>query len=149
MSEKKYQDKQFLIEEYKNTDRSLKDMGELCGVADRTISYWCDKHDIETKPSGGERPIPRFYTELESSASAGYETIRTKHNRTDYRVKLHRLLAVAEYGFDEVKDMTVHHKNGIKWDNRAENIELLPNSKHAKLHAEEQRENGNPFWEQR
>lgn len=35
-------------------------------------------------------------------------------------VRIHRLVAVAEYGIDYVNDWSdyhVHHKNGIKWDN--------------------------------
>ena len=53
---------------------------------------------------------------------------------TGNQVKVHRLVAVAEYGFDAVKDKEVHHKNGIKWDNRPENLELLNHKQHMKKH---------------
>jgi len=33
--------------------------------------------------------------------------------------------------------MEVHHRNGIKWDNRPENIELKETTDHRKHHAEE------------
>lgn len=50
---------------------------------------------------------------------------------------VHRLLAIAKYGPDIVKDKHVHHKNGIRWDNRPENIGLLDPSEHSKLHYEQ------------
>jgi len=60
----------------------------------------------------------------------------------DAPVYVHRLLAVSEYGFDAVKNKEVHHKNGIKWDNRPENIELLTVEEHRQLEADK-KYNGN------
>jgi len=57
-------------------------------------------------------------------------------------VLVHRLLAVAEYGYEEVCDNVVHHKNGIKWDNRPSNIEVMGRSEHSKLHAEMDKQKG-------
>lgn len=52
-------------------------------------------------------------------------------------VAVHRLLAVAEHGFDAVgPDVDVHHSNGVPWDNRPSNIELIDKGKHAALHNE-------------
>jgi len=51
-------------------------------------------------------------------------------------VLVHRLLAVAEYGYENVCDNVIHHKNGIRWDNRPDNIEVMTRSEHSKLHAE-------------
>lgn len=50
------------------------------------------------------------------------------------RVLVHRLLAVAEWGFDAVVGKHVHHKNHIRWDNRPENIEPLDPSEHIRKH---------------
>jgi hypothetical protein len=47
---------------------------------------------------------------------------------------VHRLLAVAEFGADAVADKVVHHKNGIPWDNRPDNIELLDRAEHSRHH---------------
>lgn len=49
-------------------------------------------------------------------------------------VRVHRLLAVSEYGLSELKGKEVHHKNGIKWDNRPENLEIMTKEEHASHH---------------
>jgi len=49
-------------------------------------------------------------------------------------VRLHRLLAVALYGFEAVAGRQVHHANRIPWDNRPENLRLLTPSEHSRLH---------------
>jgi len=53
------------------------------------------------------------------------------------RLYVHRLLAVAEFGFETVNGMHVHHRNSLPWDNRPENLELLTNSEHRSLHEAE------------
>lgn len=50
----------------------------------------------------------------------------------------HRLLAVAWFGVDEVDNKVVHHVNGIPWDNREGNLELLTSEEHGRIEAEKQ-----------
>lgn len=52
----------------------------------------------------------------------------------DDEVFVYRLLAVAEYGFDAVCDHDVHHINGIRWDTRPDNIEVLTPEEHQARH---------------
>lgn len=49
-------------------------------------------------------------------------------------VYVHRLLAVAEYGFDAVCDNVVHHINGLPYDNRHSNIAVMTQSDHVTQH---------------
>jgi hypothetical protein len=68
----------------------------------------------------------------------GYEQFAA-NNET---VLHHRLLAIVEYGFDEVMDNCVHHKNEIKWDNRVENISLMSRDEHQSYHINQRQNEG-------
>lgn len=51
-------------------------------------------------------------------------------------VLVHRLVKLAEVGFDALKDRDVHHRNTIKWDNRPSNLELIDRGEHTRRHKE-------------
>ena len=50
------------------------------------------------------------------------------------RIDEHRLIAIKYWGEDAVRGKDVHHKNGIKSDNRIENLELIDRSEHTRNH---------------
>lgn len=79
---------------------------------------------------------PRFGT-----LKSGYEEWSDSLRGDRTRVRVHRLLAVAEYGFDAVRGMVVHHGSEshlpeaeIPWANWGGNIELMTNRDHTKHH---------------
>jgi hypothetical protein len=132
--------------------KSLREIGRENDVSHKTISYWFEKFDLPKRGVGGELPWVPLRTESENSESAGYtkwrHSVDYEDGKVDHRVSVHRLLAVAEYGFDAVVDMHVHHKNRIKWDNRGKNIKLLDSSEHIKHHHDEGVYDGNEFWKE-
>lgn len=67
------------------------------------------------------------------ASSLRYEVVQSPEGE----VRLHRLVAVAEYGFEAVAGQQVHHANRIPWDNRPENLLVLSPSEHSRLHAAE------------
>ena len=67
----------------------------------------------------------------------GYERFQTKVHGEKMSFAHHRLIAVAEHGFDALKGNVVHHKNGIPWDNRPENLEVMDQGDHVREHMEE------------
>jgi hypothetical protein len=70
----------------------------------------------------------------------GYMEWVTDDQGTTYRVREHRLLAVAKFGFEAVVDMDVHHIDGHKFHNTLANIELLTKSEHGTRHVTMRRE---------
>lgn len=128
-----------LVEMYHEYRWSTEQIAKKYDVTPKTIRKTLDKYNIESRDVGelvsqGLKSMPpSIYTERR-----GYVVTkqRTDNNKSG-KVYLHRLLAVAEYGVNAVKDMDVHHKNGIPWDNRPKNIQLLDKSTHGRHHTNE------------
>jgi hypothetical protein len=97
------------------------------------VKRWLRNHGIQRTMQEGAKihslkqpPCHRWHN--------GYEQIVTSVNGQQEGVQIHRLVAVAEWGFDAVKDKVVHHRNGVKWDNRAENLRPMDNGEHTSHH---------------
>jgi len=134
MSDKGYRDEETLRELY-NSGMKQSDIAQRFGVEQGTISDWMSKHGIETRDSTKmvhevkRKQPPYFGTDMD-----GYERVENGFKDERYTVLVHRLLMVAEHGYDNVKDSVVHHKNGVKWDNRPENLELMDLAEHTSQH---------------
>lgn len=114
---------------------SIRDVTDEMGTSGRVLRKRMDECGIETRGKSEavaihERRKPAEFV----TYPFGYEMWRNKHNGTKHNVLVHRLLAVAEWGFEAVCDKHVHHKDKIPWDNRPENLELMSSSEHAKHH---------------
>lgn len=133
--------------------KSLREIGEENDVSHKTISYWFEKFDIPKRGVGGELPWVPVRTMPENSQSSGYfrwvtHVYDDNGDRKKHYINVHRLVAVAEHGVDAVNGMDVHHENGIKWDNRPENLELMEPGEHTKKHHEQGDYDGNEFWKE-
>jgi len=118
-----YRDPDQLREDYHQKELNLREMAEKYGCSLSTVSDWMNNHGIEA------RPHPQILINHE-----GYEYFQDKKNGDRKRIKHHRLLAVAEYGIKAVKDNDVHHKNGIRWLNYPENLEVMSHDEHMRMH---------------
>jgi len=134
MTDTRYQDAEWLHEQYHGKELSQAEIGDKCDVDQKTVHYWLRKHDIETRNTS---VTPNRRTGVRVASVCGYQLWKEASLKKE--VAVHRLLAVAEHGFDAVCDMDVHHKNGIRWDNRPDNIELLTHSEHSRHHSREHR----------
>lgn len=129
-----WKDEDVLRKEYVEHERSSYDLADEWGCDSKTVRNWLERFGIERREAKDYNRVE--YVRHEHSPQ-GYE--RWQHAYGKDRgalVLVHRLLAVAEYGTDAVVGNHVHHKNGVPWDNRPENIELKDPSTHARDHYE-------------
>lgn len=63
----------------------------------------------------------------------GYHYVRGEDGGT---TTIHRLVAVAEYGYEAVAGKDVHHKDGVLCLNSRENIEPVSKEDHTRKHIE-------------
>lgn len=113
------------------------EIADFLGVDHFAIYQAMKNFGIETRSSNDypkrgtawyREPVPLRRVER------GYECWEHKYDNEVSPVLVHRLLAVAEFGFDSVVDKQVHHKNGIPWDNRPDNIQVVTVRDHARIH---------------
>lgn len=132
-----WRDKETLEKLYYEERMSLSEIASELGCGDEDVRRWMKKHGLE------RRSLSESHKTLTSSLytnTSGY-TIACSSNKMDEsadEVPIHRLVAVAERGYNAVADKEIHHKNGVKWDNRPENLQLLSSSEHMKIEAEKQ-----------
>lgn len=112
--EKPWQDNETLRELYVDKRMSTIKVAEHFDndITDSGIRYWLNKHDIERR-SRSEAGRARWenvpitpYTDM----VLGYEKVAHKYKDGRWDVLMHRLLAVAKFGFDEVSEKVVHHR---------------------------------------
>ena len=127
-ADKPWRDEDGLRELYHEEGASLPEIAEVMGCSYRTIWNWFDRFDIPRRKSPQQKPVSF------ESHEKGYEIWREQSGGTNNNIRVHRLLAVSEFGFSEVAGMHVHHKNGVPWDNRPANIELVTSEEHNQLH---------------
>ncbi len=106
----------------------------MWSVSASTISKWVRKFNIPTGGRGAGDPhkVPI------RTGNRGYVRVQEESFGEMNRFQLHRLIAVAEYGYDVVVENDIHHKNEIKWDNRPSNLEPIEKERHGRRHANEQ-----------
>lgn len=111
---KPWHDPERLEELYHEEGLTSEEVGERLGCSGPTVRKHMEEHGIERRDSGGGwNKGPRLRFDIDAGM--------VYRDDGDY-VSIHRLLAVAEYGFEEVCDSGVYHRNGVEWDNRPSNI---------------------------
>jgi predicted DNA-binding protein YlxM (UPF0122 family) len=129
---------EWLYERYYGDNMTISEMADAAGVGDASIIRQMDRRGIERRPNYVTRVLRNPGAGFVQADARGYEMIKHSVKDHTYNFPIHRLLAIAEYGYEVVKGAVVHHKNGIKWDNRPDNIELFDSqAEHMKHHGEE------------
>jgi transcriptional regulator with XRE-family HTH domain len=123
-----YEDPERLSKLYWNAGMSQKEIAQAFGVSTKQIKSAMTKYDIQTRRYSKYAPYT-YDTNGYAQWKTGGKTVR-----------VHQLLAIAE-GYEPGKvfsngEYEIHHQNGVKWDNRPDNIELLTASDHMAQHHE-------------
>lgn len=129
----RYKDPDFLEQKYTVEGLSLSRIGEICGRDPTTIRYWLQKHDIDTRDRGQQR-LERASYGMNTHGYMVWQSFNTDDRSQDV-FYVHRLLAIDEEGVEAVVANDIHHKNGIKWDNRPSNIDVMGHGDHASHHS--------------
>jgi len=125
---KPYRDADTLRRLYWEEGKSSREIAAKFDVSKPTILKALRDFGIQIrKPNDGK--MPPLFTD-----SWGYTRWKHEHDGDRYGVYVHRLLAVAEHGFDAVAGNDIHHKNGVSWDNRPANLEPIDHADHASKH---------------
>lgn len=131
-----WRDEELMRELYQSQKMQAGDIADRFDTTAGNINRWLDRLEIEKRDPDYEMkrrlwegPAPYETTER------GYTRWSVKQDRERAIVYVHRLLAVAEYGFDVVAGCDTHHKNEIRFDNRPENIEVVDRSDHGTYHS--------------
>lgn len=139
-----WQSEEILRELYHRQGLTQAEVADELGCVQRTVCKWINRHGLEiTDPRGQGRTgtmagFPAAYT-FDVSGSEKITYTRWFDGYANKGVRVHRLLAVAKYGFDAVCDRVVHHVNEIGWDNRPSNIALMDKGEHSSYHTKKQR----------
>lgn len=111
-----------------------REIARRVGCSRDKIQNRLEKFGFERRSMGEARALRELRKPLTLKMNNGYRNCRTHHKGVQYNVRIHRLAAVAWFGWDAVVGKVVHHKNSHKLDNREENLEPMTNSAHTKHH---------------
>lgn len=148
--DRRYYDRDRLYQLYYVDGYDQAEIAEFANCAERTVSKWMQDFGIGPgKGAGGPDPLSRPKPSVSpapfSTGTQGYERWEVSDFGEAYTILVHRLLAVAKYGLEAVAGNSVHHRNGIPFDNRYENITVMSRSKHSSHHANDQPRRGGRF----
>jgi hypothetical protein len=137
MARKPYQTEPILHNLYVVQNMTDSEIADIFDVSPSLITHWRSKNGIDgVKPQEYAASRPASYR-VQTNGYTVWDANKNDEKRFCY---VHRLLAVCEHGAQVFSDgREVHHKNGIKWDNRPENLDVVDVNEHRRMHANERR----------
>jgi DNA-binding XRE family transcriptional regulator len=137
-----WQDEDTLREMYLEKGMGQPDIAEELGCTKMTVSNWMREYGITRRSQTKRQSLGWGGDGTGTNYGTGHKghtywsvNVEEEDGWKNYKVGIHRLIAVAEHGFDALKDKHVHHINHIPWDNRPDNLEVLSGKEHMTYHA--------------
>lgn len=139
-----HRDEGILRELYEERGLSLQQCADRLGCSQTAVRYWMEKYGVERRDATeAARDARRVERASFGHSGAGYEQWQVRDSDGNTTVCVHQLTAIAD-GADPAEvfgDGThTHHRNGIPWDNRPDNLEIVTLSQHKKSHLEDSRQ---------
>lgn len=128
----KWHDEETLRKHYVEMEKSSYELAAEWGCDSKTVRNWLERYGIDRREAAYYNRVEYANYKTGDDGYSRWQLYVAKNHQTS--IMVHRLAAVAWHGFDEVKGMHVHHKNGVKWDNREENLDLVSPQEHIKMH---------------
>lgn len=127
-----WKDGELLEQLYIDQRLSMNQIRKRWDCSATTVGVWLEKHGIRkrTRSEAAQNAHSSPYEISYYTYKRGHEIAKSG----DDKIPVHRLQAIAEWGAGAVKGKHVHHINGIPWDNRIGNLELVSNSEHQRKH---------------
>lgn len=115
---------------------SLQQIADREEVSDTTILNWMRKHGISRQDRvEAIRESTQAQNVPMKTDSRGYEKwVGSGSTVGRSPVRVHRLAAVAWFGWDAVVDQDVHHCTEVPWDNREANLLAVSLEDHRRHH---------------
>lgn len=126
-----WQDKDRLERLYLDEQMTITEIAEKWDCGEGTISRWLSVH-------GTPRHFGCFGP---GRMTVPYSMIYHREDGQNHFILVHRLVAYAhgELEFEDLfgSNLVVHHKNGVKWINSPENLEVMTAKEHTEYHHKE------------
>jgi predicted transcriptional regulator len=134
-----WHDPDVLEELYLERRLSTTQIADELGCSRSTAHGALKEHEIKTRSRGEAGSLSKQKQCRPATFdmdSEGYERWQETYKGTTNSVRVHRLLAVAEYGFEAVCDNIVHHgpSANIPWANWHTNLQIMGWSEHTSHH---------------
>jgi transposase-like protein len=133
-----WKDEETLRRLYCEEKMSLQEIADHFDIGSTTVSDNMDQFGIERRSLKESHAVWRPHVQYRTG-SGGYVEVAAEVNGETKRALVHQLIAIAE-GADPFDlfggGHAIHHKNGLEWDNRASNLEVMGQSEHGKMHAD-------------
>lgn len=140
LEERPWHDPEKLRQLYYTEKMSLVEVADELGTSQQIILSWMDRFGIDRRPAYVTRVLRDPGAGFVHSDARGYEMIKHSVDDLTRNFPVHRLCAMAWFGIESVKDSVVHHRNGVKWDNREENLQLFEDQSEHMIHHQRERD---------